>query len=184
MIPERIHSRLHRKEDTLNDRIRILRLGVTYIMKYSARLSDAVHLLTFIYLNPKNDLSSATIAVSIRTNPSYVRQLMMALRKSGLLSSTRGQARPELTKSPEELTLLDIYRAVEGNKPLLHLDTHINPECNVGVNIQIVLSDYYNEVQAAAEAKMQQITLSDIIRDFYEKVGNPTPELMNQLDWD
>ena len=84
-------------------------------MKYSARLSDAMHLLAFIYINPKQNLSSAVIAVSIHTNPSYVRQLMMALRKSGILKSTRGQAKPELTRPPEQITMLDVYRAVEGS---------------------------------------------------------------------
>lgn len=141
-------------------------------MKYSTRLSDAVHLMTFIYLNPKNDLSSNTIAVSIKTNPSYVRQIMMALRKAGLLNSKQGCAKPFLAKSPADITLLDIYRAVEGSKPLLHLDTNVNPECNVGVNIQIVLRDAYEEIQKVTEQKMSEITLASIIEQFYNKVGS------------
>ena len=51
--------------------------------------------------------------------------------------------------------MLDIYRAVEGDKPLLHLDIHTNPECGVGVNIQLATGDFYREVQEAAEKKMQ-----------------------------
>ena len=31
----------------------------------------------------------------------------------------------------DEITMLDIYRAVEGEKPLLHLDIDTNPECGV-----------------------------------------------------
>ncbi len=138
-------------------------------MKYSTKLSDAVHLLAFICINPKQNLSSAVIAVSIHTNPSYVRQLMMALRKSGLLSSVQGRAKPELTRRPEQITLLDVYRAVEGNKPLLHLDTNINPDCNVGIHIQYTLREYYGQVQAAAEAEMAKITLEDILQGFYRR---------------
>lgn len=147
-------------------------------MKYSTRLSDTIHMMAFIYINPKNDLSSNAIAVSIHTNPSYVRQLMMALRKANLLSSVHGHAKPELTKSPKEITLLEVYHAVEGNKPLLHLDTNTNPDCNVGVNIQFTLQEYYKEVQEAAECKMQKITLDDIIQGFYNKVGD------QKLIWD
>lgn len=150
-------------------------------MKYSTRLSDAVHLMTFIHINPKNDLSSGAIAVSIHTNPSYVRQMMAALIKAGLLNSTRGQARPSLTRSPKEITLLDLYRAVEGEKPLLHLDTNINPDCNVGVNIQIALQEYYQEIQQATEKKMREITLEDIVQSFYQKTGYQPPET---LCWD
>ncbi len=63
-----------------------------------------------------------------------------------------------------------VIRAVEGSKPLLHLDTHTNPECGVGVNIQLALKDYYDDVQAAAETKMSQISLQDIIDSYRQRV--------------
>lgn len=147
-------------------------------MKYSTKLSDAIHLMAFIHINPKQDLSSSTIAYSIRTNPSHVRQLMMALRKAGLLKSSQGQAKPYLAKPLASITLLDVYLAVEGQKPLLHLDNNINPECNVGVNILYTLQDYYQRVQNAAESEMQKITLEDIIQGFYQRVKN------QPLNWD
>lgn len=49
-------------------------------MKYSTRLSDAVHILTLIALNESPTLSSGAIAESIHTNPSYVRQFMAKLK--------------------------------------------------------------------------------------------------------
>lgn len=138
-------------------------------MKYSTKLSDAVHIMAFIVVNPAADLSSRAIAESIRTNPAYVRQLMMKLKKSGLLSGTRGKAKPELMREPEKISLLDIYRAIEGSKQLLHLDTHTNPECDAGVNIQLSLQMYYNRVQRIAEAEMARITLEDIIGEYYRR---------------
>ena len=119
-------------------------------MKYSTKVSDAVHILAFIQLNPTGSLSSSSIAESIRTNPGCVRQLMSALRKAGLLSSVQGHPRPSLTREPSAVTLLDIYKAVEGDKPLLHLDTHTNPECGVGIYIQLSLQDYFDQVQKTA----------------------------------
>ena len=97
-------------------------------MKYSTKLSDAVHNLTFIALHPDVFLTSDKIAESVRTNPAYVRQMMSCLRKAGLLSNVKGHPRPALTRKPKDITLLEVYRAVEGDKPLLHLDTHTNPE--------------------------------------------------------
>lgn len=132
-------------------------------MKYPTRVSDALHCLAFIYLNPKDDLSSNAIAYSVKTHPSYTRQIMAALKKAGLLETTRGQANPRLTRDTKKITMLDVYRAIEGNKPLLHLDTHTNPDCGVGVNVQLVIRDYYDQVQKAAEAEMQKITLADIL---------------------
>ncbi len=141
-------------------------------MKYSTKLSDAIHIMIFIQLSGQTPLSSSDIAASIKTNPAYVRQLMAKLKTAGLLSSSRGQAKPSLNKKPEEITLLDVYRAVEGTKPLLHLDTHTNPECHIGIHIQHAMQDYYNQVQHDAEKRMSVITLADIIKTFHQKAGN------------
>lgn len=142
-------------------------------MKYSTRLSDAVHILVFIQQSDQSTVSSSDIAVSIQTNPSYVRQIMAQLKAAGLISSLRGQATPQLGKPPGKITLLDVYKAVEKDKPLLHLDTHTNPECGVGVNIQLALADYYRQIQADAENSMKNITLQDIINSYLKKISNP-----------
>lgn len=139
-------------------------------MKYSTRLSDAVHILVLISENKDGTLSSSDIAASVYTNPSYVRQLMSSLRNSGIISSVRGLATPTLVKEASCVTLLDIYKAVEGDKPLLHLDTHTNPECGVGMNIQFALAGYYDRVQQDAEHSMQGISLQDIINSYYERI--------------
>ena len=103
-------------------------------MKYSTRLSDAAHVLALVAMSADEPLTSDAIATSIRTNPAFVRQLMSAMRRAGLVSSVRGHPRPSLARPASDISLFDIYRAVEGDKPLLHQDTHTNPECGVGVN--------------------------------------------------
>ena len=110
-------------------------------MKYPTRLSDAVHILAFIALYPDCDLTSNKLAESIQTNPAYVRQLMSALRKGGLLVSVKGHPRPALAREPEKITLLDAYRAVEATSPAPSGRPH-QPACGVGVNIQLVLRIY------------------------------------------
>lgn len=139
-------------------------------MKYPTKLSDAVHILAFLALHPGANLTSERIAESIQTNPGYVRQLMSALRRGGLLTSVKGHPRPALTREPEQITLLDVYRAVEGDKPILHQDTHTNPTCGVGVNIQLALADCYQEVQKSAEEKMREITLAQILTRYHQKL--------------
>ena len=139
-------------------------------MKFSTRVSDAVHIIAFIALNRNEALTSQRIAESIRTNPGCVRQLMVSLRRYGIMTSVQGHARPALSRAPADISLLDIYRAVEGGKPLLHLDTHTNPECGVGVNIQLALQDYFDKVQNRAEDEMSRITLQDVLDRYEEKL--------------
>lgn len=147
-------------------------------MKYPTKLSDAVHVLAFLALHPGAALTSERIAESVKTNPAYIRQLMSALRKADLLASVKGHPRPTLIKEPEDVTLLDVYRAIEGDKPILHQDTHTNPDCGVGVNIQLTLRDYYDEIQKAAEDRMRTITLQNIIDTYRQKadVNNKTED--------
>lgn len=138
-------------------------------MKYSTKLSNTIHILIFIHLSYDSSLSSTKIAESIKTNPAYVRQLMSKLKAHGIISNTQGHANASLTRPPHEITMLDVYRAVEGNKPLLHLDTDTNPECGVGINIQLSIADFYNDIQTMVEEKMNKITLQDIIDSYHSK---------------
>lgn len=151
-------------------------------MKHSTKLSDTIHMLATVQivrevaerrgLSLKGLLSSTAIAESIHTNPGYVRQLMMITRKADLLICERGKSNPLLARPAKDISLLDIYRAVEGKTPLLTLDTHINPECRVGVAIQHSLGDAYRKIQKSAESEMGRITLQDIIDGFYARTGD------------
>lgn len=139
-------------------------------MKYSRKLSDTIHCLAFISLGEKEHMTSTKIAESVKTNPAYIRQLMSALKKAGLISTNQGQANTCLTKSADQITLLDIYQAVEGDKPLLHLDADTNPECGVGILVQLSIGDFYQEIQKTAEEKMREITLQNVIDRYHKKL--------------
>ena len=52
----------------------------------------------------------------------------------------------------------------------LHQDTHTNPACGVGVNIQLALQSFYMDIQQAAENRMRQITLRDILDQYHARV--------------
>ena len=126
-------------------------------MKYSTKLSDTIHILIFIALGDDEQLSSTKIAESIKTNPAYVRQLMATLKNAGIVVNTQGHANAALAKSADKINMYDIYRAVEGDKPLLHLDTDTNPDCGIGINIQFAIGDFYHEIQNMVDEKMKSI---------------------------
>lgn len=131
-------------------------------MRYSYKLSDALHIMTYIDLYPEGDLSSAAIANSIEANPSVVRGTMARLKKAGLLNNQPGVAKASLARPAEEISILDVYQAVADNTDLLHVDPHTNPKCLVGANIQATLAEKYDLIQQAAEAQMAQISLASI----------------------
>lgn len=133
-------------------------------MKISTRFSDAIHILAFIVVyKGKVPLTSDTIAGSIGTSPVVVRRLMGKLRKAGMLKTVHGSADPTLNKPAADITLLDVYLTIEGDKPLFSIDPKTNPACIVGGNIQPTLTEYYRQAEIAAKAKLQQTTIQDVI---------------------
>ncbi|MGQ5708877.1 Rrf2 family transcriptional regulator [Lactobacillus sp. PSON] len=133
-------------------------------MKVSTRFSDSIHLLAFIHIfQGKVSLTSDNIASSIETSPVMVRRLMGELKKAKLLETRHGAADPKITKPLNEISLLDIYLAVEKDKPLFEIDYNTNPKCPVGGNIQSTLEEFYSQAEIAAKAKLNQTKLSDVV---------------------
>ncbi|CAM3187669.1 Rrf2 family transcriptional regulator [Lactiplantibacillus plajomi] len=132
-------------------------------MRVSTRFSDAIHLLAYLKIYANTKLTSDAIAASIETSPVVVRRLMGKLRQAGLITTTAGTANPELAKPLGEISLLRVFYAVEGDKPLFAVDPKTNPACIVGGNIQTVLKQYYQDAQTAAEARLARTTLQDIV---------------------
>lgn len=132
-------------------------------MRYSHKLSDAIHILSYISIFHDQDLSSTAIADSVQANPSAVRRLMARMKHADLLTTRPGSVAPRLTKAPDDIDLLSIYRAVEDNQQLLHVDPTTNPDCLIGANIQEALEQTYAIIQQQAEQNMATISLQNII---------------------
>ena len=132
-------------------------------MENSTRFSDSIHILSYMCIYKGHDLSSKAIAASVMTSPVVVRRLMSRLRKAGLIITTHGSAKPRLAKSPDKISLLEIFCAIEGDKHLLTVDHRTNPKCIVGGHIQEVLGQFYEEVEASAKGSLARLTLGDVI---------------------
>lgn len=138
-------------------------------MKYSHKLSDAIHILAYVEICQDDDLSSQAIAGSIESNPSLVRRLMSLLAKSKLLTTKKGTIAPKLAKPAEEITMLDVFQALDAEQHLLHVDKKTNLQCVIGGNIQSILEEAYEKVQRAAEEEMATISLATIITEILNR---------------
>ncbi|MFB9769659.1 Rrf2 family transcriptional regulator [Lactiplantibacillus modestisalitolerans] len=132
-------------------------------MRVSTRFSDAIHLLAYLKIYADTKLTSDAIAASIETSPVVVRRIMSQLRRAQLITTIPGTAQPQLAKPLDQISLLNVFYAVEGDKPLFAVDPKTNPQCIVGGNIQSVLSQYYQDAQTAAEARLAKTSLQDIV---------------------
>ncbi|MFC6259370.1 Rrf2 family transcriptional regulator [Levilactobacillus fujinensis] len=131
----------------------------------NTQFSDTIHVLVYIAYFKGQKMTSQEIASSLETSPSLIRKIMANLKHHNLLAPTHGPTQLALAKAPADITLRDIYATLPNQVPLLNVDTHTSQKCPVGKTVPKVLTSYYAEIQAAAEAKMAKITLQDVLND-------------------
>jgi DNA-binding IscR family transcriptional regulator len=132
-------------------------------MRISTKLSDALHLLSFIEVFKSQKITSETIAGSINTSPVVVRRLIAELRTARIIAPYEGGCSPRLSRAPQAISILDVYSAVEHRKHLFNVDRDTNPRCPVGAHIPDVLDTVYAEAEAAAFGQLGCTTLRDVI---------------------
>jgi DNA-binding IscR family transcriptional regulator len=133
----------------------------------SSRFSIAVHILSLIAVSPV-ECTGDFIAGSVNTNPVIIRRIMGMLKKAGLITVRPGVGGALLRKPLDQITLLDIYRAVEviHDGELFHVHEGANPVCTVGRNIEAVLRVELTEAQKAMEQRLAQVPLSKLTVQF------------------
>ncbi len=137
-------------------------------MQISGRFTIAVHVLICIEMF-KNDykITSEFLASSVNVNPVVIRRLLQQLKKAGLISVKRGSGGADIEKPLDQMTLLDVYHAVEcveeGN--LFHFHENPNQSCPVGKNIHALLDTRLEEIQKVMEEKMKAVSIQDIMED-------------------
>lgn len=132
-------------------------------MTGNSRFAVSVHMLAYLAYRQGAAVPSAEIAESVDTNPVVIRRLLSALVKARLVSATKGAAGGfELASTPENISLRDVYRAVEEN-PHRDLD-HLTPnhKCPVGAKIGSILQNIYVKAQASMEAELARVSLADV----------------------
>ena len=136
-------------------------------MQISSRFTMAIHMFACIDTFTDRKMTSDFMAASIGTNPVIVRKLLQQLKAAGLIEVSRGTGGVTVTKQLDEITFLDVYKAVEctPDEQLFHFHENPNPKCPVGKNIHHVLDDRLNQVQKAMEDKLATMTLADVKND-------------------
>ena len=137
-------------------------------MQISSRFTIAVHILICIETF-KDDykITSDFLASSVNVNPVVIRRLLQQLKKAGIINVKRGSGGAYIEKPLDEITLLDVYNAVEciDNGNLFHFHENPNSRCPVGRNIHSVLDRRLDSIQQAMEREMSSVTLQDIADD-------------------
>ncbi|HEU4422615.1 MAG TPA: Rrf2 family transcriptional regulator [Pilimelia sp.] len=137
-------------------------------MAANSRLTIAVHVLAWLALAQRRGqpvLTSDQVAASVNTNPVIIRRSLGDLRRAGLVDVRHGAgAGWSLARAPADISLLDVYDAVE-RAPLFGMHhSEPNLECPVGRGIRPALGHVYGDIERSLRSELGRTSIADVLR--------------------
>ena len=148
-------------------------------MQISMKCSVAVHCLIFIYeAKGVAKVTSQLLSESTGSNPVVIRNILSSLKKAGLITVPRGTGGAELCADPSQITLYQIYTALEpdGLSSLIGIHSCQQRSCPVAQNIHQVLQTPYQKIEDSIKEAMEGVTLQSMIEDFEHLAHTSRPD--------
>lgn len=142
-------------------------------MQIPSRYTIAIHILELIdYAEKENKMTSEFMAGSVGVNPVIIRNTIQQLKNADLIEVKRGSGGASLARPLKEISMLDVYDAIEptDEEGLFHFHEKPNPECPIGGNIHKALNKRLNEAENAMKDKLSGMYLSDIANDIQKEI--------------
>jgi Rrf2 family protein len=140
-------------------------------MAVNTQFSIAVHLLAGVACGcNEQGVTSGHLAESVNTSPSFVRRTLAKLSKAGLIETATGKAGAcWLAKNAKQISLLDVYKAVDAPKAFSVHDYSEQKTCFVSCHIKTALEKALAKTQKALENSLAEISLAQIVSDVKKK---------------
>lgn len=135
-------------------------------MRHDSRLSRMLHVMIHMG-HHDGPMTSDMIAAMLNANPVVIRRTMAGLREQGFVRSEKGHGGGwTLAKPLEDLTLLDIYRAVGEPSVFAVGPAYDMPGCVIEQAVNATLKDVFAEAEQLLLTRFADVTLADIAKDF------------------
>jgi Rrf2 family protein len=133
-------------------------------MAKNVQFSIAVHIMAGLAHCCDKDVTSATLASSVNTSPSFVRRVLAKLSRAGLVETATGKAGAcWLAKEPKKISLLDVYKAVDAPEAIAIHSYKEQKGCPVSCQIKTALERALGKTQKAMEASLSDISLAEVV---------------------
>ena len=135
-------------------------------MRHDSRLSRMLHILVHMARHAE-PVTSDRIAEMLGTNPVVVRRTMSGLRDAGYVRSEKGHGGGwVITCDLEQVTLLDVYKAV-GQPSLFAIgNERSNPDCMIEQVVNLAVDDALREAESVLVERFRAISLGELNRLF------------------
>ena len=136
----------------------------------SVQFTVAAHIMAGLGYYYGKEISSATLAESVNADPTFVRKSLSKLSKAGLVVTKRGKSGASaLSRSPRQITLLDIYRA-SAAPPAFSIHSYpVEKRCPVSCHLKECLSELLSQAQDGLERSLAKTTLAHLVGQIRKK---------------
>ena len=143
-------------------------------MQITSKFTVAVHILTCIdVFDGQMRVTSDVLSGSTGVNAVIVRNVLGQLRNAGIVETRQGSGGAHLAKALDEITLYDIYKAVDciDDEGLFHFHENPNVDCPVGRNIHKAMDVRLKAAQEALENELKSTTLAQVVADTRKEIN-------------
>ena len=128
-------------------------------------MAVALHTMTALGYAKGEQLTSDLLARSVNTNPVVIRRIVAELVRAGLVASQRGAGGGvKLARDPRQITLWDVYLAIDGTHQFCQPERPGAKQCPVGSCMRDVLSDVFSDIDRALQRQLESVTIADMVR--------------------
>jgi Rrf2 family protein len=129
-------------------------------MKVSAKVRYGFRFMINLGLNyPSQLVQIKEVADKEQISSKYLEQIAASLKKAGLVKVSRGaKGGYSLLQSPQEISLLDIYHALDGNIQLTDCNENLCPNGD-----ECIMNSLWRGLASNIETYFSQRTLADLI---------------------
>ncbi len=136
----------------------------------SVQFTLAAHIMAALGYKHGEEISSATLAESVSADPTFVRKSLSKLSKAGLVVTKRGKSGASvLARSPQQITLLDIYRASAAPPAFAIHSYPVEKRCPVSCHLKECMSGLLSQAQISFERSLAKTTLAHLVDQIREK---------------
>ncbi|MHD0396695.1 Rrf2 family transcriptional regulator [Staphylococcus simulans] len=133
-------------------------------MRVSTQFPIAVHALLMIAYFPNIRVTSDMVAESVGKNPVIIRNVYKKLKDADLLTVQRGVGTTELTRPANEITLWDVFKAVETDQvdEIFKFPETLSGVCLVGGSIRELLSIHLQQAIDELKRALSKTTIEEL----------------------
>lgn len=137
-------------------------------MRGSSNYTVSIQMLLLVLLAGDKRMTSDMISRSTGANPVLIRQLYKKLKDAGIIQVSTGQGVTTLSKDSREITLWDIYAAVEKCEvdDLFKFHPKIAEGCQIGRFFKEILSPHLEEAMEAMKKELSAVSLFQLSEEW------------------